>query len=83
MKVIAIEKMFCVLLEPEDISSTPTVTQRPESITIIRVFDEQTRKTHYARYIGVNHAWDYLPCGSLYLGDTWDEAMKALGVLSP
>ena len=54
-----------------------------DSFTVIRF--EDNGRNHYAQFgrcpsRGWNHGSDYLPGGPLYLGDTWDEAMKALGI---
>jgi len=69
MKVVDIEKMFCVVLDHEE-------GEMPQSITIVRLFDEETSRTHYARWTGVNNVFDFLPNGPLYLADKFEEAVK-------
>jgi len=75
-KVVKICGTYCVLLTSP--RHGPYGTLKLNSFTVIRVEDDGL--THYARYSGVNNGSDYLPGGPLYLGDTWDAAMKSLGI---
>ncbi len=82
MRVIEVQKMWAVLIEEEEKTDTPRVTPRPESVTVVEVYDHTAKKHHFAKWHGGSHGEDYLPGGALYLADTWDDAMKALGVRS-
>ena len=75
-KVVKICGMYCVLLDSP--RHGPYGTWKLDSFTVIRLEDDGL--THYAQYKGPNHGSDYLPGGPLYLGDTWDAAINALGI---
>jgi hypothetical protein len=76
MKVIAIEKMYCIILDRK--TTSECLGEINESVTIVKIYDDEARKTHYAQWPGVRNAIDFLPGGSLYLADTFDEAVKIL-----
>ena len=79
-RVLEFKKMYSVL-DSEQEHVSPIFGTMPKSFTIVEVWDHSTGKLHYARWIGNgNHGMDYLPGGSLYLGDTWVEALHAIGV---
>ena len=68
-KVVRIYGMYCVIFKPVGLSVI--------SKTIVRVSDGCI---HYALWMGGSYGMDYLPGGKNYLGDTWADAMKALGI---
>jgi uncharacterized protein YndB with AHSA1/START domain len=67
--VVEIKKMYSIFEQKSFIN-----------ITIVRVFDHSTGKTHYAKWWGGSHGEDYLPGGCLYISDTWKEFIVKFGI---
>lgn len=75
-KVLCIEEMYCV--ELDGYQDSECFGKIPMSVTIVRIFDDETREAYYSEWRGTTNMSDLLPNGSLYLADDFEEAVKKL-----
>jgi hypothetical protein len=76
VKVVEIKRHYKVMVD--ETQDSLAYGEIGRSYSIVEIYDDNTRKTHFAIGEGDSHIIDMLPGGTSYLADDFAEAIKEL-----